>query len=161
MFAENINTKDTYSPLLKETHLNTSPITTPTSSSSNSSVTSLSTTFSLEQSTFIQNIKKWVMLDSQIKLIGDKTKQLRQMKSNLTESILSYIQNNKKPDKIEITDGELRFYDKKEYSPLTFSYVEKCLDEIIPNKEHVQYIIKYIKTHREVKTSMDVRRIYK
>ena len=157
MFAENTTEKETYVPLLNEKfvsspkHIN----------SSNSSVTSLSTSFSIEQSTFIQNIKKWVMLDSQIKLIGDKTKQLRQLKTQLTESIVSYIQNNKRPDKIEITDGELRFYDKKEYPPLTFTYVEKCLDEIIPNKEHVQYIMKYIKTHREIKTTLDVKRIYR
>lgn len=157
MFAENIDTKETYPPLLNDKHT----LSSPTSSSSNSSVSSLSTLISNDQATFIQNIKKWVMLDSQIKLIGDKTKQLRQLKTQLTDSILQYIQNNKKPDKIEITDGELRFYDKKEYQPLTFTYVEKCLDEIIPNKEHVQYIVKYIKTRREIKTTMDVKRIYK
>ena len=157
MFAENIDTKESYPPLLNDKRT----LSSPTSSSSNSSVTSVSTLFPNDQATFIQNIKKWVMLDSQIKLIGDKTKQLRQLKTQLTNSILHYIQNNKRPDKIEITYGELRFYDKKEYPPLTFTYVEKCLDEIIPNKDHVSYIMKYLKTHREIKTTMDVKRIYK
>jgi len=101
------------------------------------------------------------MIDSQLKIITEKTKQLRDMKTKLTENIIEYIQRNKKPDKIEITDGELKFYDKKEYPPLTFTYVEKCLDEIISNKDHVKYIIEYIKTHREIKTSLDVKRIYK
>ena len=136
----------------------------PTSTSSNFSfsVSNISIPkHDSEQTTFIQNIKKWVMIDSKLKIITEKTKQLRDMKTKLTENIIEYIQRNKKPDKIEITDGELKFYDKKEYPPLTFTYVEKCLDEIIPNKEHIQYIMKYLKNHREIKTTMDVKRIYK
>jgi ubiquinone/menaquinone biosynthesis C-methylase UbiE len=120
-----------------------------------------SLTTSNEQITFIQNIKKWVMIDSQLKLINEKTKQLREMKNKLTETIIKYTLTTQKPDKIEITDGELKFFDKKEYSPLTFTYVEKCLEELIPNKEHVKYIMEHIKTNREVKISQDIKRIYK
>ena len=47
--------------------------------------------------------------------------------------------------KIGITDGNLRIHEKKDYSPLTFTYLEKTLLDIIPDPEQVEYIIDYLK----------------
>ena len=63
--------------------------------------------------------------------------------------------------KIEISDGELKMYEKKEYSPLTFSYVEESLAKILADKSQVDYIIQYLKSNREIKSSPDIRRTYK
>jgi hypothetical protein len=38
--------------------------------------------------------------------------------------------------------------------------LEKCLAEIIPEKEKVQYIIKYLKEKREVKRTTELRRVF-
>ena len=62
--------------------------------------------------------------------------------------------------KITITDGQLSFYEKKDYTPLTYGNVEKCLGELIPDKKQVEYIIQYMKEHREVQTNTDIRRTY-
>ena len=62
---------------------------------------------------------------------------------------------------IKISDGELRIYEKKEYSPLTYSYIEKCLAKIIPDETHVEYIIQYLKENREVTINQDIKRIPK
>jgi len=48
---------------------------------------------------------------------------------------------------------------KKDYKPLTFTYVEKCLREIINDNNHVEYIIKYLKENREVTITPDIKRI--
>ena len=69
-------------------------------------------------------IKKWVIADSQLKLLGEKTKQIRDIKQQLTENICTYVHNNNINKKIDISDGELRIFEKKEYSTLTFSYLE-------------------------------------
>ena len=63
--------------------------------------------------------------------------------------------------KIEISDGELKLYEKKEYSPLTFAYIQSCLANIINDESHVEFIIQYLKDHREIKTQTDIRRITK
>ena len=52
-------------------------------------------------------------------------------------------------------------YEKKEYSPLTFSYVEESLAKILADKSQVDYIIQYLKSNREIKSSPDIRRTYK
>ena len=71
---------------------------------------------------FIENIQKWVLIESQIKKINEKLKEMRDIKYKLSESVCDYIQENNLEDtKIEITNGEIRLFEKKEYSPLTFS----------------------------------------
>lgn len=108
---------------------------------------------------FIENIRKWVVLDTQIRTITEKTRIIRELKQKITSQICDYIvDKNLQHKKIEISDGELKLYTKNEYSPLTFSYVEECLTKIISNKENVQYIMKYLKENREIKHSNDIRR---
>lgn len=111
---------------------------------------------------FVENIKKWVLADTQLKLIHDKTKAIRETKQLLLDKIINHVStNNMENKRIEISDGELRFYDKKEYSPLTFSYVEECLGKLISDKKQVDQIIGYLKENRQIKTSSDIRRNYK
>ena len=113
----------------------------------------------MDKEKFIDNVKKWVIIDTQIKHINEKLKKLRDEKSNTTLDINNYMTNNTINDKrIEISDGYLKCYEKNDYSPLTFSYIEECLKKIIQNEQQVEYIIKYLKDNREVKSSIDIRR---
>ena len=111
---------------------------------------------------FVENVKKWVLCDQQLKLIKDKSDNIRDMKHALGSAICTYMdENNLSKNEIEITNGKLKIYEKKEYSPLTFSYIEQSLAKIIPDKSHVDYIIHYLKENREIKTSTDLKSIYK
>ena len=115
-----------------------------------------------QRSKFIENIQKWVTIDSQIKLINEKVKKAREIKHKLLDEINTYVSENKiEHTKIEISDGELRFYEKKEYQPITFGYVEECLGKIISDKKQVDFIINYLKENREITVSKDIRRNYK
>lgn len=114
-----------------------------------------------EKSQFVENIKKWVALDSQIKSVNEKVKKARISKHQLLENITHYVQKNQLENtKIEISDGELRFCNKKEYQQITFSYIETCLSNIIPDKKQVEYILNYLKEHREIKVVKDIQRKY-
>jgi hypothetical protein len=111
---------------------------------------------------FIENVKNWVIMDSQMKIINEKTKKIRESKRELSDSICEYMkESNLLDNKIGITDGELRIYEKKEYSPLSYTYIEKCLAEIIHDKKQLDYIIQYLKQKREITTSLDIKRTYK
>jgi hypothetical protein len=111
---------------------------------------------------FVENVKKWVLCDQQLKLIKDKSDNIRDIKHALGSAICTYMdENNLSQNEIEITNGKLKIYEKKEYSPLTFSYIEQSLAKIIQDKSHVQYIIQYLKENREIKTSTDLKSIYK
>lgn len=108
---------------------------------------------------FINDIKKWVAIDNEIKKNNENIRLLRENKNNITSNICHYMNVNTMEDKrIEISDGYIKCFDKKEYSPLTFQYIEECLIKIIKNHEQVKYIIKYLKDNREIKTSKDLKR---
>lgn len=110
---------------------------------------------------FVENVQKWVLIDSQLKIVNEKTKKMREMKNALSEEICNYmIENNLNNKKIGITNGELRLVEKKEYSPLSYGYVEKRLTEIIPDKSHVEYIIQYLKDNREITVLNEIRGTY-
>jgi hypothetical protein len=110
---------------------------------------------------FIENVQKWVSIDTQIKNANEKIKKAREMKSQIMTNIYEYVDNKSLQDtKIEISDGELRFFEKREYQPISFGYVEDCLDKIIADKKQVEYIMNYLHENREVKLSKDIRRNY-
>jgi hypothetical protein len=110
---------------------------------------------------FINNIKQWVKLDSQLKIVNEKTKLMRERKTSLNSQICEFANQNNIYDKhIEITDGVLKFYKRKEYKPLTYGFIEESLNEIIPNKEHVEFILKHLKEKRETVIHDDIRRNY-
>jgi len=106
---------------------------------------------------FVENVKKWAILDSQLKIINEKTKKMRDMRNELSENISQYMSDNNHT-KLKLSEGELRLYEKKEYSPLTFGYIEKTLSKIINDKEQLDYVVQYLRENREITTSNDIRR---
>jgi len=116
----------------------------------------------LSKEIFAENVRKWVILDTQLKMVHEKTKEMRDAKHKSATVICEYMEKNGIQDKkIEIHDGDLKVYEKKEYSPLTYSYIEECLEKIVTNKSQVEYILKYLKENREIKQVQDIRRNYK
>ena len=109
----------------------------------------------------INDVQRWVLADTQLKQLNEKIKQMREVKSAANANIMLYMKQTNYNGNIKISDGELRIYEKKEYSPLTYSYIEKCLAKIIPDETHVEYIIQYLKENREVTINQDIKRIPK
>jgi len=109
----------------------------------------------------IENIKKWILLDDQLKIFNEKLKKIRELKSELTENICKTVDNsNTIKNKIGIKGGELKISKKNDYKPLTFSYIEMCLGNLITDKKQVEYIIQFLKDNREITCSPDIKRIY-
>jgi len=110
---------------------------------------------------FIENIQKWVAIDTQLKSVHEKVKRARETKGQLMTSIYEYVDKTAISNtKIEISDGELKFCEKREYQPISFGYIEDCLDKIIADKKQVEYIMDYLHQNREVRVVKDIRRNY-
>ena len=113
-----------------------------------------------DKNKLIENVQKWVLIEGKLKEVNEKTKKMREMKTQLGKEICGYMTDNNLNSHIEISDGELRFFEKKEYTPLSFGYIEKRLHEIIADDNQVEFIIKYLKDHRETNTYLDIKRHY-
>jgi hypothetical protein len=110
---------------------------------------------------FEDNIKKWVQLDNQLKLVNDKVKEIKQEKDTIEEEIIQYVDTNHLNNATaKISGGKLKFVETKQSSPLTLKYIKECLNECIENEQQVDLILNYIKENREIKYSKDIKRTY-
>jgi hypothetical protein len=111
---------------------------------------------------FTEQVKKWVLLDTQLKMVHEKVKTMREEKNTLGIKICSHLEKSGNAHrKIMIHDGNLKMYEKKDYSPLTFSFLEQHLGKIMTDPQQVEFVIQYLKEQREIKTTSDIKRNYK
>jgi len=103
---------------------------------------------------FDQQIQSWVQTDNQIRILNEKLKELREKRETLRQNLTQQT----KQTVIPISDGKLKFVTMNVASPLTFKYIEKSLNDIIPNKEQVKKITDYLKSNREIKTIQEIKR---
>jgi len=104
-------------------------------------------------------VNKWVLVDDQLIILQEKTKTMREWKKKLTDKILEMMEEKGLSNKIlSISNGELSVQEKREYSSLSYSFIEDCLEEIISDKEKVADIIDYLRDNREIKTVKEIRR---
>jgi hypothetical protein len=110
---------------------------------------------------FQENVKNWVQLDSQLKTLNEKTKELRNQRNDLSNGIFDFVDdNNLSSSTIKISDGRLKFAQNKQTAPLTLGFLETCLSDIINDEEKVIQIMEYIKQKRDVKYVPDIKRFY-
>ena len=125
-------------------------------------VTSLSTPPPSSASTlFDKQIQKWVEVDNKIKKMNAELKSSRELKNDLESSIMTTINNKKLLNtSLSLPDGKLRFVETKTTNPISLTFIEKCLNDLIPNKSQVQHILKYMKEKREIKVNSEIKRYY-
>ena len=110
---------------------------------------------------FDKQIQKWIEMDNKIKKINAELKTSRELKNDIETSIMETVNNKKLLNtSISLPDGRLRFVETKTTNPISLTFIEKCLNELIPNKSQVQHILKYMKDKRESKTNPEIKRYY-
>lgn len=111
---------------------------------------------------FEDEIQQWVLIDNKMKILNEQMKQLRDKKNSLEQGIINYASShNLSNSAIEISDGKLKFSNTKVTQPLTFTYVEKTLGEIIHDEVKVKQIIAHLKQKRESKIVPEIKRVSK
>lgn len=111
---------------------------------------------------FEDEIQQWVLVDNKMKILNEQIKQLRDRKNSLEQGIINYASShNLSNSAIEISDGKLKFTNTKVTQPLTFTYVEKTLGEIIHDEIKVKQIIAHLKQKRESKIVPEIKRVSK
>lgn len=112
-------------------------------------------------SLFDKQIQKWVEVDNKIKKMNAELKLSRELKNDLETSIMTTVNNKKLLNtSLSLPDGKIRFVETKTINPISLTFVEECLNDLIPNKSQVQHILKHIKQKREVKINPEIKRYY-
>ena len=132
-------------------------------SNTQQNIITLKTTGSTASATtlFDKQIQKWIEMDNNIKKINAELKTSRELKNDIETSIMETVNNKKLLNtSISLPDGRLRFVETKTTNPISLTFIEKCLNDLIPNKSQVQHILKYMKDKRESKTNPEIKRYY-
>ena len=123
--------------------------------------TSIMTAVHATPPTLESKIKRWVELDNRIKETADAVKDIRTEKYVINDEIIELIEEKQLGKAtVNISDGKLKFVTAKHTAPLTLTYIEKCLSELITNAKQVEQIMTYIKKNRETKTTTEIKRLY-
>ena len=109
-----------------------------------------------------ESIQKWVLLDNKLRELNDMTKKYREQRKNYEDKIQHQVEKNEKLKNatVKITDGKLLFSETKSTTPLTYKFIEKCLNEVISDKNSVEKIIEHIKNSRETESKPTIKRYY-
>jgi hypothetical protein len=106
-------------------------------------------------------IKRWVELDNKIKITAEEVRDIRTEKTVINDEILEIVEEKQLGKAtVNISDGKLKFVTSKHTAPLTLTYIEKCLSDLITNGKQVEQIMAYIKKNRETKTTTEIKRVY-
>ena len=103
-------------------------------------------------------IKQWDLLDEKCKVLNTKQRELRNEKNILNTNICQYL---KQQNGSQITLGEtqIKMSVKKDYSPLTFTYIEDCLKTIISSDTDLKYIMSTLKNKRQIKITNELKKV--
>lgn len=110
---------------------------------------------------FEESIKRWVNIDNQLKILQDKSRELRLEKQDIGDDILGYVDTNSLSNAtVRINDGRLRFGTSTQLAPLSLGFVKQCLMDCVGNEEQVNKIMAYMKAQRDVKVKPEIKRYY-
>lgn len=101
-------------------------------------------------------MEKWIAVENQLTVLQEKTKTMREWKKKLSDKITEYMQENNISSKI-LDHGEWKLQERTEYSTLSFTYVEDCLRDLIPEEDQVDFVMDYLRDHRESTKKIDVK----
>ncbi len=108
---------------------------------------------------FESQIQQWVLLDNQLKRLNESSKDVRDKRNNLADTIVSYAEkNNLSNANIRIGDGRLKITKTRVAEPLTFKYVERVLSEVIKNESQLDLVMEHLRTKRDVKIVTEIKR---
>jgi hypothetical protein len=118
-----------------------------------------------------ENIKRWVILDNQLKQLNSQIQLLRDEKNDLTNNLIEHFDNaNKKFPIINISDGKLSFIQVKQPNALSYKFLEQCLSNYFNTNTNTntntnitinsKMLIDYIKLNRTYTINKTIKRVY-
>ncbi len=93
-------------------------------------------------------VAKYILIDKQIKLVGEKQRQLRELKDTISDQLVALGIPN---------ESGLKVVTKNEYQGLTFGYLEESLNKIVSDPGKVRQIVQFIRNNRTIQTSQEIQ----
>jgi len=106
----------------------------------------------------IDNVKNWIDLDEELKVLRKKARKLREKKKDLTSSLVSIMKNND-IDCFDVNNGQLIRTTRQVKTPLSKKHLLTSLTQYFRNDPKVvKELGTFIMNSRTSKTKEDIRR---
>ena len=106
----------------------------------------------------VDNIKNWIKVDNEMKLLQQELKQRRELKKQLTESLVETMKTND-IDCFDMSDGKIVYTKNKVRAPLNKKHLLECLEKYFSEVPSIDSgeITEFIMDNREVKFKDNIR----
>ena len=107
-----------------------------------------------------QDISRFIAISNEIETLNTKLKAMREERNTVEKKLLDYTEsNNIKNISIKTDSGNFKFCKVKQSQPLTFKYLEQCLNRVISHDDEVTKMMNFIKHSRETTESMVLKKV--
>jgi seryl-tRNA synthetase len=112
----------------------------------------------LQATTLSQLVQQYLQLDEELHEIQNQQKELREKRTQVQTRIIEYMKDNDLEHRtLKTGNTQLSIISRKQYSAISFSYLDKMLRKIIPDTSQIPSILQYLKENREVKVVSEIR----
>jgi hypothetical protein len=104
------------------------------------------------------NIKNWLQIDKEIKLLQKELKDRKTKKNEYTETLVQIMKSNE-IDCFDISEGKILFTQSNIKKPINKQHLIECLDKYFEKNPNVPTddIVKYILDNRPVNVKENIR----
>tara|TARA_B100000513_G_scaffold177295_1_gene94504 strand:+ start:147 stop:497 length:351 start_codon:yes stop_codon:yes gene_type:complete len=105
----------------------------------------------------IRNIKEWVLIDSEMRNLQSKLRELRNNKKSITTQLIDVMRDNE-IDCFDIKDGQIIYSKTKVKVPLNKKTMHDLLAKYFNNDNQADNLVNYIMENREEKEKESIKR---
>ena len=105
----------------------------------------------------VNNIKEWIAIDEEIKLLKKEIKERLDKKKNISQKLISVMKDNE-IDAFDINNGKLIYSKQKIKQSISKKFLLSSLQNLFENQEEVESICSHILNSRIEKTTDIIRR---
>jgi hypothetical protein len=99
---------------------------------------------------FTKGIKQWVTFDSQIDMLNQKLKAIRNQRDTLGEKLTMYMQNNDlTKTAFNFDKSRIIFKNEPKYSNLSYDFMFKCAQNYFDDDKKAQDFCQFVKSKRQ------------
>jgi hypothetical protein len=109
--------------------------------------------------TLTQCVQEYAAIEDELEELSEKQKVLRKRKQDLETTIIKTMKERNLENRT-LKQGQNHFSIKtrKQYSSLTFSYLERSFEKMIPDKDSREMLLEYLRENREVRNVDELKK---
>ena len=104
------------------------------------------------------NIKNWLQIDKEMKMLQKELKERRKKKNELTNKLVDIMKKNE-IDCVDISDGKIIYTQNNTKAPVTKKHLMDCLEKYFANNDSIptDEIVNFILDNRTVSLKESIR----